>query len=105
MKPAVAGKHWRKTVMRILIGYCGVEKIWDSPGNEVVCGRTDEKSATLLDLSPDHKVSRVHGRIWQEGGVYWIEDLNSRRGTRLNGLEIKRGEKQQFRPGVLIVVG
>jgi adenylate cyclase len=47
----------------------------------------------------------VHGRIWEEGGVYWIEDLNSTRGTRLNGIEVKAGEKRQFHPDDQIVVG
>jgi len=71
----------------------------------VVFGRTDDKSAAILDLSPDQKVSRVHGRIWEEGGLYWIEDLDSTRGTRLNGVEIKGRGKQQFRMGDTIVAG
>jgi adenylate cyclase len=88
-----------------MISYRGGERAWDRPGTEVVFGRTEGRSAAFLDLSPDQKVSRVHGRIWEEGGLYWIEDLNSTRGTRLNGVEIKAGEKMQFRPGDLIVAG
>jgi adenylate cyclase len=91
--------------MRIVSSYRGTERAWETPETEVIFGRVDDKSATALDLSPDQKVSRVHGRIWEQGGIYWIEDLNSTRGTRLNGVEIKAHEKQQFRPGDLILVG
>ena len=91
--------------MRIVTCYRGNEKTWDTLEPEVVFGRTDEKSAAVLDLFPDKKVSRAHGRIWDAGGLYWIEDLNSKWGTRLNGVEIKGRGKQQVRIGDLIVVG
>lgn len=38
-----------------------------------------------LDLTPDHAVSRPHARIWSEAGIFWVEDLGSRRGTLVNG--------------------
>ena len=65
--------------MRIVSSYRGSEKAWETQETEVVFGRTDDKSAAILDLFPDQKASRVHGRIWEEGGLYWIEDLNSTR--------------------------
>ena len=91
--------------MRIVISYRGNEKTWETPEPEVVFGRTDDESATVLDLFPDKKVSRAHGRIWDAGGLYWIEDLNSKWGTRLNGVEIKGRGKHQVRIGDLIVAG
>jgi pSer/pThr/pTyr-binding forkhead associated (FHA) protein len=48
----------------------------------------------VLDLSPDQKVSRLHGRIWEENGAFWIEDLKSSRGTQINGVEIKGKGRQ-----------
>ena len=54
--------------MRIVTCYRGNEKTWDTLEPEVVFGRTDEKSAAVLDLFPDKKVSRAHGRIWDAGG-------------------------------------
>ena len=40
----------------------------------------------------------MHGRIWEENGLYWVEDLNSFRGTQLNGVEIKgRGKRSSIR--------
>jgi adenylate cyclase len=91
--------------MRIVICYRGNEKTWESAEPEIVFGRTDDKSTTVLDLFPDKKVSRAHGRIWEEGGLYWIEDLHSKWGTRLNGVEIKDRGKHQVRIGDLIVAG
>ncbi|MBK8047831.1 MAG: FHA domain-containing protein [Anaerolineales bacterium] len=47
-------------------------------------GRSDECDITL----PDRQVSRVHARIaWQEDG-YHLEDLASKNGTHLNGVEV-----------------
>lgn len=91
--------------MKIVASYRGAERSWETPETEIIFGRVDKKSPNVLDLSPDQKVSRVHGRIWEEGGIYWIEDLNSTRGTLVNGAEIKAHVKQQFRPGDLIAVG
>jgi adenylate cyclase len=91
--------------MRIVSSYRGVEKVWETPEYEVVFGRAEEKLPIILDLSPDQRVSRLHGRIWREDSHYWVEDLNSSRGTQLNGIEIKGRGKQQLRPEDLIVAG
>ena len=91
--------------MRIVFTYRGQEKVWETLESELILGRMDEKSTSSLDLSPDQKVSRVHCRIWQENGISWIEDLNSSRGTRLNGAEIKGRGKQQLRPDDQVLVG
>jgi adenylate cyclase len=91
--------------MKIVACYRDTEKTWETRERDVVFGRAGEKSEAVLDLFPDKKVSREHGRIWEEGGCYWIEDLYSKWGTRLNGLEIRGGEKQQLRNGDVIVAG
>jgi phosphoserine phosphatase RsbU/P len=38
----------------------------------------------------DNRASRVHAEIVVENGEHWIEDLNSRHGTFVNGSKIKR---------------
>jgi adenylate cyclase len=91
--------------MKIVACYRDTEKTWETGEPDVVFGRSDEKSAAVLDLFPDKKVSREHGRIWEEGGFYWIEDLNSKGGTLLNGREIKGQGKHQLRIGDRIVAG
>ena len=91
--------------MRITCLYRDTKRVWETPGTEVFFGRAEEKWPTVLDLSPDQKVSRLHGRIWEEDGLCWIEDLNSSRGTLLNGIEIKGRGKQQLRDDDSAVVG
>ena len=91
--------------MRITCSFQDHQRVWETAEAEVVFGRSDEKLPIILDLSPDQRVSRMHGRIWIEDGQFWIEDLNSSRGTQVNGVEIKGRGKQQVRPTDTIVAG
>jgi adenylate cyclase len=91
--------------MRIVCSYHGAQKVWEKSDADLVIGRADDDSGVILDLSPDQKVSRLHARIWREDGLYWIDDLDSTRGTRLNAVEIKRKGKQQLQPGDVLTVG
>lgn len=91
--------------MRITCSYHDTQKVWETPEREVVFGRSDDKLPIILDLSPDQRVSRMHGRIWEEKGSYWIEDLNSSRGTQVNGVEIKGRGQQKLRTNDVITVG
>ena len=42
----------------------------------------------------DNRASRVHASIAVDQGEYWIEDLNSRHGTFVNGAKIQRHKLQ-----------
>jgi pSer/pThr/pTyr-binding forkhead associated (FHA) protein len=70
--------------MRIACSYRGRPRVHTTSEKEFVFGRAEAKFAIGLDLSPDPKVSRLHGRIWYEGRSWWLEDLDSSHGTRLN---------------------
>jgi class 3 adenylate cyclase len=91
--------------MRIVSTYLGAQRNWETSDSEVTFGRPSEKSPSVLDLSPDNRVSRLHGRIWHEDGSCWIEDLNSGRGTLLNNVEIKGQGKKKIQAGDVIVAG
>lgn len=91
--------------MRLLCTYQGKSRAVDSAAAEIIFGRADGRFPIGLDLAPDPKVSRLHGRIWFEAGTYWIEDLGSSRGTQLNGVELKGRPKQQLRPSDEIAAG
>ena len=91
--------------MRITCSYRGDDKVWETPEAELVFGRAEGNWPVVLDLSPDPRVSRLHGRIWEEDGSCWIEDLNSSRGTLLNGVEIKGRGKHRFGPADSAVAG
>ena len=44
----------------------------------------------------DYSVSRVHARIVEIGGEYYLEDLNSTNGTYKNGLRLQPYEKRKL---------
>jgi adenylate cyclase len=91
--------------MRITCSYREAQKVWQTSESEVVVGRSEEKGLIILDLTPDQRVSRLHARIWEVNGVCWIEDLNSSRGTSLNGVEIKGRGKQEVPAGADVLIG
>src|ERR1700733_1504300 len=91
--------------MRIACSYRGKQSIKQTSKADFMFGRAEERFPIGLDLTPDQKVSRVHGRIWFEKDVWWIEDHNSSRGTRLNDIEIKGQGKQRLRLHDVVTAG
>jgi FHA domain len=69
-----------------------------SRSSETVIGR-DASNAAAVD---DRQVSRHHARIICADGDFWIEDLNSTNGTRVNGVKV---EKQKLADNDQIGVG
>jgi hypothetical protein len=70
-----------------------------NPGVETVIGR-DSTNAAFID---DRQVSRHHARISWSEGEFWIEDLNSLNGTRVNGETLT--SRHKLAPGETINVG
>ena len=91
--------------MRLICSYRGMQTACEVPETEFVLGRPHENSQSVLDLSPDNKISRLHARVWKEDGLYWIEDRQSSRGTLLNNIEIKEKGKQKLQVGDVICAG
>jgi adenylate cyclase len=91
--------------MRITCSYRDTHKVWQTSESEVIVGRSEEKGLIILDLTPDQRVSRLHARIWEANGACWIEDLNSSRGTSLNGIQIKGLGKQEVPVDADVVIG
>ena len=82
----------------------GEERTVEVPRRKVIVGRPSSTVGNPdLDMRPDKNVSRRHACIWQESGLYWVEDLGSRLGVKLNGLSIK--EKRQLSFGDKILIG
>jgi hypothetical protein len=48
------------------------------------------RDASLAAAVEDRQVSRHHAKITCEGEEFWIEDLNSTNGTRVNGVPIEK---------------
>src|SRR5579871_32231 len=53
---------------------------------QVVIGRTSECDVVLYDPG----VSRKHARIFNEGDTYFVEDMGSSNGTKVNGSVVKK---------------
>ncbi len=47
----------------------------------------------------DYSASRIHARITQEDGIFYLEDLNSTNGTFKNGLRLQPYEKRKLESG------
>jgi len=91
--------------MRIFCTYHGKHKTSEISERDFAFGRAEDKFAIGLDLTPDARVSRMHGRIWFEDEAWWIEDRNSSRGTRLNKVDIKGKGKQRLQLNDVLEVG
>ncbi|MBQ7776380.1 MAG: FHA domain-containing protein [Lachnospiraceae bacterium] len=61
-----------------------------------VIGKKKENVDLVLN---DYSASRIHARITQEEGVYYLEDLNSTNGTFKNGLRMQPYEKRKLESG------
>ncbi len=53
-------------------------------GSESIIGRDDSNEVVLLA----NTVSGRHARIFREGGAFYLEDLGSRNGTLLDGIQV-----------------
>ena len=58
-----------------------------------VIGKKKEDVSLAIN---DYSVSRIHARITEEDGIYYIEDLNSTNGTFKNGLRLQPYEKRKL---------
>jgi len=74
----------------------GKEFVFDQPA--VVIGRTPECDVCVYEAG----VSRRHARICAEGEGYFIEDMGSSNGTRVNGVAVKQ---QPLKEGDLLTLG
>ena len=91
--------------MRIVYAYQGTERVFDRDTMQIVIGRQGVDRSPDLDLTPDRTVSRSHARLWIADEQYWIEDLDSRVGTRVNDESIKGRGPWQLHAGDTIAIG
>jgi adenylate cyclase len=85
-------------LMRIRYTFQGKESVFETAQMKAVIGRPKPGVKIDLDLTPDHSVSRPHAEIYRADNEWWIEDLESGWGTKLEGQEIK--EQGRVRLGV-----
>jgi FHA domain/Domain of unknown function (DUF1707) len=68
-------------------------------GVRLVLGRAPNCDCVV----PEECVSRRHAQIWREGERWFLRDLDSRNGTRLNGTRVI--ERAEVRPGDSVSLG
>jgi pSer/pThr/pTyr-binding forkhead associated (FHA) protein len=91
--------------MRIVISYQGNEVVRSLANEAVLIGRGSGAEGPDLDLSPDLYVSRKHALLTERYGAIWIEDLDSKLGSRVNGKEIKGKGECRLHAGDVIEIG
>jgi hypothetical protein len=75
--------------------------------DSMVIGRRDPDTRLCpdIDLWRDHAVSRRHAEITRKDGSYFLTDLGSTNGTKVNGELLKPHEERQLQPGDEITLG
>jgi sigma-B regulation protein RsbU (phosphoserine phosphatase) len=89
--------------MRIKCIHEGRTTVHEFSQTDILIGRANPTAPPDLDLSPDDTVSRSQARLWIEEGRCWIEDLNTKYGTFVNGVLIDY--RRRLNPGDVICVG
>src|SRR5438046_1058797 len=92
-------------MIRIIYSVGGKEIVFKGASASAVIGRPKLGTTCDFDLSHDTKVSRPHARISSDSDRYWVEDLNSKHGTKINGQEIKGQGKRELREGDSVAIG
>jgi adenylate cyclase len=91
--------------MQIRHTFQGKESVYETTLTKVIVGRPKAGVTIDLDLTPDHSVSRPHAKIFRAEDAWWIEDLESGWGTKLEGKEIKGQGRMRLAIGSTFRVG
>ena len=70
-------------------------------GGEAKLGRTADNDVVIKDAS----ASRSHARVFEKGGKYFLEDVGSANGTKVNGAALKPKAPRELKPGDKISIG
>ena len=84
--------------IHLSISFQGKTSEFRAKSSSIVIGRSRGGGPVDIDLTDDTRVSRRHARITWENNKFWLEDLGSRHGKRLNGKEIKGAGPCLFEP-------
>lgn len=79
------------------------DQVFDLGSKEVIfCGRSPKMNdIAILEIA----ISRKHFKMFKIGKDFFIEDLNSKHGTQVNGKVIEPGEGFQINEGDIIAAG
>lgn len=101
----------KKKASLVVTNGSGINTEFLISGHSVMIGRWDPSVGAfveidLTDIDISAKVSRMHARITEENGTYFIEDLGSTNGTYINRSErLIPGDKVRISDGDEIIIG
>jgi pSer/pThr/pTyr-binding forkhead associated (FHA) protein len=84
---------------QLVVRQGGPQRVLHLRKREAILGRARGNAVRI----PSAEVSRRHCRLWQEGGLLFVEDLESVNGTFLNGESVR--QRVVVRPGDHLEVG
>ena len=93
------------TRVRFRIRHDSLDTVREVKALQFLIGRGSQGEDASLDLGFDLRCSRRHARVWSEGGFFWIEDLGSKFGTKLDGEEIKGAGRRHLKPQAKVQIG
>ena len=79
----------------------GKEQAIECEGDTISLGRASNNDVQIEDKS----VSREHARIIKKGATFFIEDLNSKNGTFIRGMQVHPGKAFILEEGTPIALG
>jgi VWFA-related protein len=88
--------------VRLAIVQDGQPSEFVSRESPIVLGRSKERVNVFI---PDPLVSGEHARIRRDGSAFYLEDLTSKNGTRLNGEPIAPGQPRVLKSNDRIYIG
>ena len=93
-------------LLRLAAGAAGDILVWDTGIGRAAGGFVIGSYAPLVDGVATHpSVSRRHARVIRDGRRFYLEDLNSSNGTRLNGVSLDPFVPRAIAPGDEVRLG
>ena len=94
-----------KTIILVIVGPSGETRLPFS-GQEVLCGRRDERLRIFPEIAlDDPAASRRHLALFMEAGKFWVQDLESGNGTKLNQVPIASGVPVEVHHSDVLSIG
>jgi hypothetical protein len=92
---------------RLFVQFGKFSAMYELDDDEFLIGRPDVAGSVTPDIliEWDDAISRKHAHVFRQSAQFYVEDLGSTNGTKVNGILLVPGSPQQLHDGDLINVG